>query len=449
VESRRPALVAAAILVVLPAVATVGPATAAPPPQELCGICGPEFEYEAAERGVPLTVEHSTATIDVDRSGTGHWHARVRIDEGSADRLAANATLRERVVTETYAHGRTVVDGPRNLQTRVENDTLVVDFDVSNVAHRSVGGVVLVDLLDPRTRRSTVQIGADELRIGGPNGTAVTRVPTGATVEDESVVWRPDDPGIGLSGDTGLAFAATDGPLAQSATTVAFVGYGFSLAGFGVVPLGVLPALVLGGAVLGLRRWDHTLPRPDTGTVAIVIVGGSAVVAAVGAVSTVWPVVLERSLAQTLAAFAGLYALVAAGALALDCPSPRVALGWALAASAVVAAVASVVSVDALQSALLSFPVALWYPLGRARGRDHVVVRLVTSGLVLTPFGAAVFVGALNSPLLTLLASLLTTVPWAAGTVLFGVPLYLLGREPDEDGDHTDEAGLTSTVSGE
>jgi len=447
-ESRRLALVAAAILVFLPVVAAVGPATAAPPPQELCGVCGPEFEYEAAERGVPLTVEDSTATIDIDRSGTGHWHARVRTDDESADRLAANATLRERVVTETYAHGRTVVDDPRNLQTRVENDTLVVDFDVSSVAHRGVGGVVLVDVLDPRTRRSIIQIGADELRIDGPNGTAVTRAPAGATVEHGSVVWRPDDPGIGLSGDSSVAFAATDGPLAQSATTVAFVGYGFTFAG-PVVPLGVAPALAFGTAVLGLRRWGSTLPSLDGVSVATVCVGTAAVIAAVGAVSTVWPVVLEPSIAQAVAAFASLFALVAGGALVLDSPSPRVALGWTLAASAVVAAVASAVSVVAFRAALLSVPAALWFPLGRAHRRDPLVTRIVVSALVLAPFGAAALFGTPRSLLYALLGSLVTTLPWAAGTVLFGVPLYLLGRGLDRDDGAPDETERTRPASAE
>jgi len=449
-RSRRPPLVVVAALALLPAVAAgVAPATAAPPPEELCGVCGPEFEYEAAERGVPLTVEHSTATIGVDRSGTGHWHARVRIDDGSADRLAANATLRERVVTETYAHGRTVVDDPRNLRTRVENDTLVVDFDASNVAHRSVGGVVLVDMLDPRTRRSVIQIGADELRISGPNGTAATRVPVDATVENGSVVWRPDDPGIGLGGDSTLAFAPADGPLAQSATTVAFVGYGVNFAGSGVVVLGVLPALALGGAALGLRRWDDTLPSLGRASVATVMVGGAAVVAAVGVLSTVWPVVLEPSVARVVAAFASLYALVAACALVFDRPSPRVALGWTLAASAAVAAVTSVVSVVAFQSALLSVPVALWFPLGCAHGRDPVVARIVVSGLGLAPFGAAVLFGTPRSLLYALLGSLVTTLPWAAGTVLFGVPLYLLGRDLGQTGDAPDETERTKPASAE
>ncbi|PSQ23136.1 hypothetical protein BRD06_09465 [Halobacteriales archaeon QS_9_67_15] len=417
-RSRRPPLVVVAALALLPAVAAgVAPATAAPPPEELCGVCGPEFEYEAAERGVPLTVEHSTATIGVDRSGTGHWHARVRIDDGSADRLAANATLRERVVTETYVHGRTVVDDPRNLRTRVENDTLVVDFDASNVAHRSVGGVVLVDMLDPRTRRSTVQIGADELRISGPNGTAVTRVPADATVENGSVVWRPDDPGIGLGGDSTLAFAPADGPLAQSATTVALVGYGVNFAGPGVVVLGVLPALALGGAALGLRRWDGTLPSLGRASVATVMVGGAAVVAAVGALSTVWPVVLEPSVARVV--------------------------------SAAVAAVTSVVSVVAFQSALLSVPVALWFPLGCAYRRDPVVARIVVSGLGLAPFGAAVLFGTPRSLLYALLGSLVTTLPWAAGTVLFGVPLYLLGRDLGQAGDAPDETERTRPASAE
>ena len=132
-RSRR-ALGVLSVVGVLAVVAlAAGPATAAPPPQELCGVCGDELERTAEEKDIPLTVEHSTATITVGEGGTGHWHARVRLSSTAAERLAANATLRESLVRETLDR-RTVVDDPRNLATGVENDTLVVDFDVPHLA---------------------------------------------------------------------------------------------------------------------------------------------------------------------------------------------------------------------------------------------------------------------------------------------------------------------------
>ncbi|MFC7139401.1 hypothetical protein ACFQMA_06060 [Halosimplex aquaticum] len=431
--ARRPVLLAA-LLVVCSLVAAVpaGPASAAPPPEAVCGVCGDGLESAADDAGLALTVERGAATIDVRDNGTGHWHARVRIDGDAADRLRANETLRERVVRASLDR-RTVVDDPRNLRTRVENATLVVDFDVAGVAHRGAGGVVLVDLLDWRTRAAGLRLDADELRIRGPNGTAVTRAPPGATAEGRSVVWRSAD-SDGFGGDTRLAFARSDGVVAQSLTTIAIVAYGVALAGPGVVPLGVIPAVALCGAVLGLRRWGGALPAVDPGLVAKGIAGGGVVVAAVASVALVASALLDATVAESVASFAALYALVAGAALMLDRPSPRVALGWTLGATAVVAAVASVVSVVAFQTALLSIPVALWFPLGRALGSDRWVTGFVAGALALSPFGAAVFFHPPASAAIALLGSLFTTIPWAAATVCFGVPLYLLGRELGRDG---------------
>lgn len=163
-----------------------------------------------------------------------------------------------------------------------------------------MGGVVLVDMLDSRTRRAALRVDADELRISGPNGTAVTRAPAGATVEDGTAVWRPDQRGARLS-------------------------------------------------------------------------GGGVVVAGAGALSLALSLGLDTAVAETLVAFSTLYALVAAGALTMDRPAPRVALGWTLAAAVLVGAVASVRSVVAFQTVLLSVPALLWFPLGRARGLDRAV----------------------------------------------------------------------------
>ncbi|WP_436927874.1 hypothetical protein [Halosimplex amylolyticum] len=420
----------------------VGPASAAPPPEAICGVCGDGFESAAPDAGVPLTVERGVATIDVRGNGTGHWHARVRVDGGAADRFAANETLRERVVRASLDR-RTVVDDPRNLRTRVENDTLVVDLDVAGVAHRGTGGVVLVDLFDWRTRSAGLRFDADELRIRGPTGTAVTQAPSGGTVDGRSVVWSSTE-SAGFGGDTHLAFAPSDGVVAQGLTTVAIVGSGVGLAGPGVVPLGALPALALAGAVLALRRWDRALPTVDARLLATGIAGGGAVAAAVASVSLVTSLLLEAPVAETVASFAALYALVAVGALVLDRPSPRVALGWTLGAAALVAAATSAVSIVAFQTALLSIPAALWFPLGRARGVDRGTAAFVAVVLVLSPFGAAVLFHPPASAILALLGSLFTTIPWAAATVCFGVPLYLLGREYGRTGRGAGQVGPSS-----
>ncbi|WP_459192689.1 hypothetical protein [Halosimplex sp. J119] len=427
---RRPVLFGAVAVLTLIAVAAagpVGPASAAPPPESLCGVCGDGFAEAAEYAGVPLTVEHGVATIDVHENGTGHWHAQVRVSDGAAERFAANATLREYVVREALDR-RSVVGDPRDLRTSVKNGTLVVDFAAEGVAHRSATGAVLVDLLDGRTRRSGLQMEADELRIRGPEGMAVTRTPTGAAIDGNSVVWRAEESGVRLQSTTGLAFAPTDGPLGRSATSVAVVGFGLTLVGSSVLFHGVLPALFLGGVIFAVRRWGSELPAVDSMLVAKGIVGvGATVVVAVGAASVAGSI-LDAAVAETVGTFAGVYALVAAGVLALDRPSARAAFGWTVLAAAIGTAVASVVSVVALQTALLSIPAALWFPLGRAAGRSTAVARSVTGLLVVSPVCAAVLFHPPSSPLLAVLLSIFTTIPWAGATILFGVPLYLLGR---------------------
>jgi len=440
--ARRPVLLAAvaALTVCSPLVAVaVGPASAAPPPESICGVCGPGLADAAEDAGVGLTVEHGAATIRVRENGSGHWQARVRVDDAAAERLAANGTLRERVVRASLDR-RTVVDDPRNLRTDVANDTLVVTFDQPDVAHETLGGVVLVDLLDPRARRAGLDFDADELRIEGPNGTVVSRAPPTATVEDGSVVWRADDEDPGLWGDTRLAFAPTDGLVARGLTTVGFVAFGVGVAEPSALALGVVPAVLLGGALLALRRWGAILPDIDPAFAAKAVAGGGATVAVLAGAALAGPVVLDAAVAETVATFAALYALVATGAF-LDRPSAHAALGWTLGASALVALAASTVSLVALQTALLSVPAALWFPLGRAQGQgqgggsDRSVTAVVALALVASPFGAAVLYAPSASPLFGLLLSAFTTVPWAAATVAFGVPLYLLGRGLDGDGD--------------
>ncbi|QLH82615.1 hypothetical protein [Halosimplex pelagicum] len=446
--ARRPTLLAVAALLVCSGVGAVavGPANAAPPPESVCGVCGDGLADAAENEGIRLTVEYGTATIRVREDGSGHWDARVRIDDDAADRLAANATLRERVVRASLDR-RTVVEDPRNLRTSVVNDTLVVTFDQPGVAHRSLGGVVLVDLLDPRARRAGLDLDADQLRIEGPNGTVVSRAPSAATVENGAVVWRVTDEEPGLGSDTRLAFAPSDGPAARALTTVGFVAFSVGVAEPSALALGVAPAALLGALLLAVRRWGDELPAVDPLLLSKAITGSGAAVAVLAGAALAGSVLLDAAVAETVATFAALYALVAAGAAVLDRPSARAALGWTLGASALVALAASVVSVVALQTALLSIPAALWFPLGRAGGRDRGVTVFVVVALLAAPFGAAVLYVPWASPLLGLLLSAFTTIPWAAATVAFGVPLYLLGRGPDDAADRVEADDRTDPAS--
>ncbi|WP_436932287.1 hypothetical protein [Halosimplex halobium] len=446
--ARRPTLLAVAALLVCSGVGAVavGPAAAAPPPETVCGVCGDGLAAAAEDAGVPLTVEYGAATIRVREDGSGRWHARVRVDDRAADRLAANATLRERVVRASFDR-RTVVDTPRNLRTSVANDTLVVTFDRPGVAHRSLGGVVLVDLLDPRARRAGLDLEADRLRIEGPNGTVVSRAPSAATVENGAVVWRSTDEEPGLGSDTRLAFALSDGPGARALTTVGFVAFGVGLAEPSALVLGLVPALGFAALLLAVARWGDELPTAESSRVGTVLAGASAAGVLLAAGSLVGPDLVAPAVAETVLVFAALYGAVARLAVDADSVSPRAALGWTLLGALSVAAIASTASIVALRAALLSIPAVLWFPLGRARGRDRTATAVVALTLLVAPFGAAVLYTPSASPLLGILLSVFTTVPWAAATVAFGLPLYLLGRGPDADGGAVDSADWTERAS--
>lgn len=438
---RRPLLVAVVTLLCLGPVApaALGPASAAPPPEAVCGVCGPGLAEAADRAGVAVTVERGTATIRLSENGTGHWDARVRLDDAGADRLAANASLRERVVRASLDR-RTVVDDPLNLHTSVANDTLVVDFDVRDVAHRSLGGVVLVDMLDPRARRAGLRLDADELRIEGPNGTVVSRAPASGSVEDGAVVWRSDDDSSGFHGDTRLAFAPSDGSSARVLTTVGFVAFGIGLAEPSALVLGVLPALGFSVLLLGLRRWRDELPTIDPSRLGTVITGGSVAAGLVALGSLLGLDLVAPAVAETVLVFGMLYGAVGGLAAGRE-PSPRAALAWTLLAVLSVATLASTVSIVALQTALLSIAAVLWFPLGRAHGCDRRVATVVAVTLLAAPFGAAVLYAPSATPLFGLLVSLFTTVPWAGATVAFGLPLYLLARAPDAAMDSVNDSG--------
>lgn len=453
------ALVVTGLLVVTVVLAglPVAPSSAAPPPAEVCGVCGDELSTAGPQLGVPLNVEHSIANVTVREDGSGHWYARVWITGSAADRLAANASLRERVVREALADDRTAVDDPRNLRTRVEGSTLVVDFDVPDVAHRSVGGVYLVDFLTAEYHDRNLQIDADTLRIRGPNGTVVTRAPAGATVETDSVVWNPAGRNYGLDGDARLAFAGTDGPLANVATTFAITADGVAFAGPAVLVVGGVPAVVLGCILWLLRTGRGPLPGYDPTVLAQGITTLAAAVAALGLLAVLWPtiagtsVVLGGPILVTVVVFSALYGLVAAAPLVLDGRSAvrsggrsgdrsgdrsggrsgDLSIGllaaWSVGAGILVALVAATASADALGAALLSIPTALFLPLGRAHGKRGPLTAALAAGLLLAPLGAAVVLFPAGGLLSVVFLTAGIALPWAFATALFGLPLYVLG----------------------
>jgi len=419
-RSRR-ALGVLSVVGVLAVVAlAAGPATAAPPPQELCGVCGDELERTAEEKDIPLTVEHSTATITVGEGGTGHWHARVRLSSTAAERLAANATLRESLVRETLDR-RTVVDDPRNLATGVENDTLVVDFDVPGVARDRLG-VSLVTFAPLEGVEGTVTVVADRLVVRGPDGTVPTHVPADATANESAVVWV--DGGLA---DIGPAIAFADaGPAGTPATSVALVLDAGSRVGPGTLLVGGVPALVF-VAVLGLLvAVDDRLPAVSPTTATGIAVGLGFGVTAFAALGAAFGT-LDTALLAPLTVAAGLYAVVGVAPLVLNDPSTRQVCAWVSGAVCLAALLGAAVSAQALRAALVTAPAVWFLPLGYARSNRRLQGALATV-LVVFPFLVATQSGPGERWFDAIVLTVMVALPWAVLTVVLGGVLYLAGR---------------------
>ena len=399
----------------------VGVATASPPPQELCGVCGDRLERTAEDAGVPLTVEHSTATILVDADGTGHWHARVGLSPAGAETLAANATRRERVVRETLDR-RTVVDDLSNLSTRVENDTLVVDFEAP-VATSRRAGVTLVAFAPAEGVEGSVTVVADRLTVRGPEGTVATHVPAGARVDDRSVVWVE---GGWFGTGPELAFAASGGPVGDLATSVALVLDAASHTGPGTLFAGGVPAFAFLLGLGSLVAADERLPAVSPSTAGAVAVGLGVGTAAVGATAAALGA-LDPALFAPLAVAAGLYALAGAAPLALDDPSTGRLCAWVVGTDSLAALLGASVSVTALRAVLVTVPALVFLPLGAARSdrrsRSALAVALVAFPLLVATQGGSVQ-GWFGAVVLTVFVAL----PWTALTLALGTVLYLAGR---------------------
>ncbi|MEF8774360.1 MAG: hypothetical protein V5A37_06550, partial [Halobacteriales archaeon] len=355
-------------------------------------------------------------------------------------------------------------DAPRRLASRVDDRPLVVEYDVAGMAHRSAGGVLLVDIYywdgdDARWFR----LGADRVELAGPDGTVPTHAPGNARVEDDRIVWTAgDDDWTTLDRDAHVAFAANGGVAARAGSFLAvqadvLAATAPALPAVVPVPLAVLAAVL---ALLAFRgKWLVSLSWPrKLGVVA----GGSVALAVLSAVPLA---VTNPGYGVGAAAFGWLLAL--SGAVVVVGLAPLVvglqvalATGWrpgvefelpdsaALTGgdrplrsveAATVGAVAALVAGSALASllaggrpaagvgtGLLGAPVALFVPLGaseRLGSRDRHGLR---AAIVAAPVVLAVWFGPYGGFASSLLPVYLA--PWAVLTGAAGSLAWLLGR---------------------
>lgn len=251
----------AALVSTIIVASVAAPASARPPPQEVCVACSESFVGIAEENGVEVAVAESSLSIEIDRSGDGHWTERIRLTGEDVDALRTDQTLREQLIAETVDHGYVAVDDPEELTTSMENgDTLVVKYEVREMAHRSAGNVTVVDFFYWHGGEARwFSLAADSMTMRGPPGTVVTHAPADATVVGHAVTWDGSDQRYDpLATRSHVAFAPNDGVVAQAATSL---GIGIDVAQLkaGDLLAVVAPLVILAMVLALLVRFGRSL----------------------------------------------------------------------------------------------------------------------------------------------------------------------------------------------
>ncbi|ELZ36664.1 hypothetical protein C471_14285 [Halorubrum saccharovorum DSM 1137] len=193
-------IAAAAALVLLLAGITAAPAAdARAPPTPICGVCDLD---RTTPDGTPVVAGESALTVTLRENGSTTWQGRVDLAAGS-DALAANESLRRRVVSEAAHDG---IADPRDVNSRIDEDILFVEYRDPNATERHLGTVVFTPLTPAAPSTPFViggegarYLGADRLTVRGAPGWEV-RGDASATGSDGRLVWtregsEPDDQG--------------------------------------------------------------------------------------------------------------------------------------------------------------------------------------------------------------------------------------------------------------
>jgi hypothetical protein len=246
-------VVAVAALVGIILLSTIGsPVSARPPPHAVCGVCSDTLVDAAAENGVSIDRVESSLSIRMDRSGTGRWAARVTLTGSGVETLQENQSLRDKIVQRVYERGYVAVEEPKSLATSMNGDTLLVKYEVPNMAHESAGGVYVVDFFYWHGGEARwFYLAADSMTMRGPPGTVVSHAPADSTPDGDVVTWEGSDQQYDPLGvRSHVVFAPDDGAISTAATTL---GIGIDVAQLKTqdIVAAVAPVAIL-AAVLGL-----------------------------------------------------------------------------------------------------------------------------------------------------------------------------------------------------
>jgi len=228
------------------------PVSARPPPHAVCGVCSDTLLDVADESGVAIGFTGSSLSIRIDQSGTGHWTARVTLTGAGVETLRENQSLRDRIVQQVYERGYVAVEEPQALTSSMNGNTLLVKYEVPNMAHESAGSVYVVDFFYWHGGEARwFYLAADSMTMRGPPGTVVSHAPADSTPDGDVVTWEGSDQQYDPLGvRSHVVFAPDDGAISTAATTL---GIGIDVAQLKAqdIVAAVAPVAIL-AAVLGL-----------------------------------------------------------------------------------------------------------------------------------------------------------------------------------------------------
>ncbi|RZV08720.1 hypothetical protein BDK88_2794 [Natrinema hispanicum] len=410
--------------------ASVPAVAGAPPPSQLCGVCGPGIATNAQIDGA---TGHGTLDIYINETGDSRWHARVPVTAAAADRYRTNATALEVAVNDAWARYHVTDGDVQAVETTLEGDTVVVNYTVEGVARRGVDDTWIVEYFATGTSPTRYQLVADRMTVHTPDGTEITNNIPAATVDGNTATWTNEN-GDELDSDfddqTYITYGS-DG-LLDTARGYATIGLeiGPTALAHGVRG-GLIPAVSIAFVGVVIGRTERGYARFDAATLEqlIVTVGviGACILLVTSAVST------GAGLAPGAVALASLgagYALLGIAARRLGSRLGTRGLAGLAVLAAITTAGVSVLLVGPPVYAspfFLGLATALCLPIGHAFARGRTPITLITVA-ALAPIAAI----AATSPhpvsgYGVALFSLLF-LPWAVSVATFGYPLALLGR---------------------
>ena len=279
------------------------PVSARPPPHAVCGVCSDTLVDAAAENGVAIDLVESSLSIRIDRSGTGHWTARVTLTGSGIETLQENQSVRDRIVQRVYERGYVAVEEPRSLTTSMDGETLVVEYEVPEMAHESAGGVYVVDFFYWHGGEARwFYLAADSMTMRGPPGTVVSHAPADSTPDADVVTWEGSDQQYDpLDVRSHVVFAPNDGVVSTVATTL---GIGIDVAQLKAQDLGaaIAPFTLLVAVIALLWRFGYRLTELSRSRL-IALVGGPLAVVGLAAATVETLVGVSGPLTEQLGDF--------------------------------------------------------------------------------------------------------------------------------------------------